>query len=390
MAKFKIEIILTFLNEQKWKSSQNVVDKDYIYYNYENSEGENKNCTDQFKFERHCREEKMKITISGKRNSSIKFDEFLFTKKSVIYRECISALLYVYCRWGSFEIKEISCGNQLKSEKDYHVDVEKIHQKFNKDFKDESGHVLQAGLTEDTLNDLFDYRNNKVFIPLMHLIEGVNYIDYRLEHSWKAFNSMYNQISQSQSDKDSYKRVIEIMSKNYSTFKPCCEAAKEIVQKNISVDEMISFICKNKPSLLSNIEGFYDILEASKIENVGLLKYLKYIYGYIYKGDLSKEDAEKKRKVKQKFENRIMEIGKNDKNSENSQNEENIDKEKVSDYLKLLIDYIGYLRNKSMHGVFLSPSFLFLNDATKELERYSVFLTKLCMALLRENIYDLS
>ena len=329
----------------------------------------------------------MKITILGKRNSSIKLDEFLFTKKSVIYRECISALLYVYCRWGSFEIEEISYGNQLKSSR---VDVEKIHQKFNKDLKDESGNVLQTCLTEDTLNDLFDYRNNKVFIPLMHLIEGANYIDYRLEHSWKAFNSMYNQISKSQSDKDSYKRVIKIMSKNYSTFKPCCEAAKEIVQKSISVDEMISFICKNKPSLLSNIEGFYDILEASKIENIGLLKYLKYIYGYIYKGDLSKEDAEKKRKVEQKFENRIMEIVKNDKNSENSQNEEKSDKEKVSDYLKLLIDYIGYLRNKSMHGVFLSPSFLFLNDATKELERYSVFLTKLCMALLRENIYDLS
>lgn len=47
------------------------------------------------------------------------------------------------------------------------------------------------------------------------------------------------------------------------------------------------------------------------------------------------------------------------------------------------MNYTCYLRNKSMHGVFQSPAFLFDTEHTSELKKYSDFLAELSMTLLR-------
>ena len=54
-----------------------------------------------------------------------------------------------------------------------------------------------------------------------------------------------------------------------------------------------------------------------------------------------------------------------------------------------LLFFIQYLRNKSMHGVFQSPSFLFNTKYTDELNSYSIFVFDLCIELLNKDIYTL-
>lgn len=95
-----------------------------------------------------------------------KFGRIFIHKKSRVYRECVSSLLFIYFKYGNFKIEEIKFNNS---------GVTGYYQKFEKE--------PANFLNDKVLNLLFDYRDDTAYIPLMHIIEGSYYQEYGLEHS---------------------------------------------------------------------------------------------------------------------------------------------------------------------------------------------------------------
>lgn len=308
-----------------------------------------------------------KIEIEGTRLEEKVEKEFLISRKSRIYKECISALLFIYYKFGPFVIKKISIN-------DYEVET------FSQKFKE----TVPVKLSDEVLDKLFDYKDESVYIPLMHLTEGLNYPNYKLEHCWKAFNYIYNRVCNSQDDKNGYSEIVKIMEEYENHFLYIFEEAKTIIASgNIDMGRAVSYFCKNNLGQTENIKSFRDIFEISQILDKGLLEWIETIFNEIY--FKNKEDFEKNSSTGQ-YE---LDTTK-DYNAVRKSISKNIKKSQLSDsdYLKFILNYTFYLRNKSMHGVFQTPSFLFDTEHTSELVRYGDLLSNLCFSLLNNDVYS--
>lgn len=353
MRKFEVFIKISFFNED---INFNEFYKEYIYHSKNNEI-----CTDEIIFKTN------EIKISGERKKSINSEEFLYTKKSRAYRECVSSLLFIYFKYGNFKIEEIKFNNS---------EVTGYYQKFEK--------KPANFLNDKVLNLLFDYRDDTAYIPLMHIIEGSYYQEYGLEHSWKAFNYIYNIATGNNNDKEAVKKIIDILKENEAEFKLILEKAKKKVG-GISTDNIINYACKNEKTISKCPERFLNSIEISRFEDKGFIKFIKFNFNKIYKK--YKDDYEENKETgnykydgyTKVYANRIKYLDKLFKK----------EKEIISDYIMFLLFFIQYLRNKSMHGVFQSPSFLFNTKYTDELQTYSDFVFDLCIELLNKNIYTL-
>lgn len=310
------------------------------------------------------------IEICCNRSKPIKPEEYLYTIKSRIYRECLSSCLFAYYKFGKFNITGIQLDDYV---------VPKYNQKFECD--------SDYHLNDSILEFLFDYREDKVYLPLMHLTEALNNSNYKLEHSWKSFNAIYNLISKTNSDKDNFLKIFKVMKDNEATFKSIFDEAVSLItyKDGINTGKAIKFMCKNNSKQLSKIESFRNIFGIDKIQDKNLARIFKDIYNNIYSKNKSDYESNHSSgsynygddtKNYAKVIKELDEIVKKGKQSE-------------TDYLRFLLDYIFYLRNKSMHGIFQSPSFLFENAHSLELIKYADLMLMLNFSLLKNDIYSL-
>lgn len=308
--------------------------------------------------------QKDKIEILVERSRKINGKDILYTRKSRVYREIVSSLLFYYYKFGSMTINSISFNGDM---------VEEYFQKFqvNNEFTLEDG----------VLDRLFDYEDDSVYLPLMHILEGLNYENYKLEHAWKAFNFIYNYMTKTISDRDAYIKVFDEMKTDYkfnpdSIFKNIFLESKKLVNE-IDTGRAIAFMCKKDSKALYDIGSFENIFEINKIQDSTLLTQLLRVFNNIFvkykkdydlnkkKGKYEFEETRKYGEIIKRFNKRIG------------------DNVEDTDALRFLMNYTCYLRNKSMHGVFQSPAFLFDTEHTSELKKYSDFLAELSMTLLR-------
>lgn len=309
--------------------------------------------------------QKNKIEILVERSTKIKGKDILYTRQSRVYREIVSSLLFYYYKFGSMRINSISFNGDM---------VKEYFQKFQV--------MNEFTLEDEVLNRLFDYEDDSVYLPLMHILEGLNYENYKLEHSWKAFNFIYNYMTKTTSDRGAYLKVFEEMKSDYelnpdSIFKNIILKSKELVNR-IDTGNAIAFMCKNNTEAIKNIGGFEDIFEINEIQDSTLLTQLLGIFNNIF--IKNKKDYEENKETRNYKVNGTREykdvIERFNKRISNNNTEDN-------DALRFLMNYTFYLRNKSMHGVFQSPAFLFDTEHTSELKKYSDFLAELSMTLLR-------
>ena len=355
MKQCKIEINMETHGDMFIKDGDlGTIKKEYIYYRANGGIS-----TDEMLFQ------KDKIEIVVKRSKKIKGKDTLYTRQSRVYREIVSALIYYYFKFVSMTINNISFNGDM---------IEEYFQKFQ--VKNEF--VLE----DEVLNRLFDYEDDSVYLPLMHILEGLNYENYKLEHTWKAFNFIYNYMTKTTSDRSAYLKVFEEMKSDYelnpdSIFKNIILKSKELVNR-IDTGNAIAFMCKNNTQAIKNIGGFEDIFEINEIQDRTLLTKLLRIFNNIF--IKNKKDYEENKETRNYKVNGTREykdvIERFNKRISNNNTEDN-------DALRFLMNYTFYLRNKSMHGVFQSPAFLFDTDHTSELKKYSDFLAELSMTLLR-------
>lgn len=352
MRNFEVFIKISFFNKD---INFNEFYKEYIYYSKNNEIR-----TDKIIFKTN------EIKISGERKKRINSDEFLYTKKSRVYRECVSSLLFIYFKYGNFKIEEIKFNN---------FEVTGYYQKFEK---------KPANILNDRVLDLlFDYRDDTVYIPLMHIVEGFYYPEYRLEHSWKAFNYIYNTVTGDNNDKESVKEIISIIRDNETKYKNVLDKAKDKVKNEIKTSHVVEYVCRNKKTAYKHPNNFLNSLEICEFKDQSFLKFIRYKFNNKY----SKEEKDYKENINTgNYKYNETKVYKNEvKRLDNLIKENN----KISsDYIKFLLFYIQFLRNKSMHGVFQSPSFLFNTKNTNELKSHSKFLFELCLELLNNNIYE--
>lgn len=359
MSNFDIEIILKFED----KSIKMQGDKKYIY-----------NILEGTPYKDSITLTENLIIISGKRQNKIDLEKFLYSEKSRVYRECISILMYVYFKFGNFRISEFNVEIQNKK-----YEVNDFKQKFH------TNSTLK--INDKVLEELFDYKQNRVYIPLIHLMEGINSEDYKVEHSWKAFNSIYNTANQSEADQKSYREIFRLMKENKELFESLFREAERLVVKKRVFDtgKAIGFMCKNNAEQVKKVEGFCNIFNVRLITDKQLLEliedifkkiYKKYFFDYEKNKETGKYEFDKTKKL-------IAEL----KIIKNTAKEATIEN---ADYLSLILDYIFYLRNKSMHGVFETPSFLFQNKRTKSLVAYGNLITNLVVCLLNNDIYSIA
>ena len=304
------------------------------------------------------------------RSTKIRGKEILYTRKSRVYREIVSSLIYYYFKFGSMTINNISFNGDI---------VEEYFQKFQVE--------NEFALEDEVLDCLFDYEDDSVYLPLMHILEGLNYENYKLEHSWKAFNFIYNYMTNTTSDRGAYIKVFGEMKSDYefnadSIFKNIFLESKELVNE-INTGNAIAFMCKNNTEAIKNIGGFEDIFEINEIQDRTLLTNLLRIFNNIFiknKKDYeeNKETGNYKVNGTGEYKNVIKRFNK--KISKNNTED--------TDALRFLMNYTFYLRNKSMHGVFQSPAFLFDTEHTSELKKYSDFLAELSITLLRHMVKE--
>lgn len=371
---FKVEIEIDFIDKEDAVQQELPIIKKYLYH--KNIEGNEYKDTVSIR--------KDKIEISGERTKDIDPDTMFYTIKSRYYRECISVLLYSYIKIGAFTIKGIKSVVTKWNEQKIHS-VPSFNQKFKTGFPFE--------VDELVLDSLFDYSDDSIYFPLMHLIEGMNYTTYKLEHSWKAFNYIYSTVykvitskngkgKKGDSEKNAYIKIFDVMKSSIAKFDSIFHEAKELVLKEIDTNDAIAFFRKKDPQQISNIESFLTIFEIHSISDSSLLTLLEEMFDEIYgkhQGEYasnpSSNDSKMKpyRTVKKKFKEYQKKSG-----------------EDTADYMMFLLNFVCYLRNKMMHGVIQSPGFLFANDASKYLEVYGQFLPKLCCKLLNNDIYRLA
>ena len=258
--------------------------------------------------------------------------------------------------------------------------------RFNGDSVEEYSQKFQVEnkfvLEDEVLDRLFDYEDDSVYLPLMHILEGINYENYKLEHSWKAFNFIYNYMTKTTADRGGYLEVFEEIKSDYelnsdSIFKNIILKSKELVNR-IDTCNAIAFMCKNNTKAIKNIGSFEDIFETNKIQDRTLLTNLLRIFNNIFiknkkdyeenkeTGNYKVDGTGKYKDVIESFNTRISNNNTEDSNA-----------------LRFLMNYTFFLRNKSMHGVFQSPAFLFVTEHTSELNKYSDFLAELSITLLR-------
>ena len=357
MKQCKIEINMETHGDMFIKDGDlGTIKKEYIYHR---ANGEI--STDEMIFK------KDKIEIIVKRSKKIKGKDILYTRQSRVYREVVSSLIYYYLKFGSMTINSISFNGDM---------VEEYFQKFQVE--------NEFALEDEVLDRLFDYEDDSVYLPLMHILEGLNYENYKLEHSWKAFNFIYNYMTKITSDRIAYIEVFEEMKSDYksnpdSIFKNIFLESKKLV-KGINTGNAIAFMCKNDSGAIKRVGGFKDIFEIKIIQDATLLTQLLRIFDNIFiknKRDYEKNKETGNYKVTGTREYKEVLDEFNVKNSNHVED---------TDALRFLINYTFYLRNKSMHGVFQSPAFLFDTDHTSELKKYSDFLAELSITLLRHMV----
>lgn len=232
--------------------------------------------------------QKDRIEIIVKRSKKIEGKDILYTRQSRVYREVVSSLIYYYFKFGSMTINNISFNGDI---------VEEYFQKFQ---------VKNEFVLEDEVLDcLFDYEDDSVYLPLMHILEELNYENYKLEHSWKAFNFIYNYMTKTTSDRDAYLKVFEEMKSDYelnpdSIFKNIILKSKELVNE-IDTGRAIAFMCKKDSKVLYDIGNFENIFEINEIQDSTLLAQLLGIFNNIFRK--YKKDYElNKEKGKYEFE----------------------------------------------------------------------------------------
>lgn len=358
MNKCKIEINMeTNGNVSIIEGMTDAIEKEYIYHRKKGGV-----FTDKVVFQKN------KIEILVERSTKIKGKEVLYTRKSRVYREIVSSLIYYYFKFGSMTINSISFNGDM---------VEEYFQKFQVG--------SEFSLEDEVLDRLFDYEDDSVYLPLMHVLEGLNYENYKLEHSWKAFNFIYNYMTKITSDRGAYIKVFEEMKSDYelnpdSIFKNIFLESNELVNR-IDTGNAIEFMCKNNTKAIKNIGGFEDIFEINEIQDRTLLTKLLRIFNNIFiknKKDYEENKETGNYKVNGTGEYKAV-IKRFNKRISNNNTED-------TDALRFLMNYTFYLRNKSMHGVFQSPAFLFDTEHTSELKKYSDFLAELSITLLRHMV----
>lgn len=354
MKQCKIEINMETHGDRSIKDGDlGTIKKEYIYYRANGG-----TSIDEMIFQ------KDKIEILVSRRKKIKGKNTLYTRQSRVYREVVSSLIFYYFKFGSMTINSISFNGDM---------VEEYFQKFQV--------MNEFTLEDEVLNRLFDYEDDSVYLPLMHILEGLNYEEYKLEHTWKAFNVIYNYMTKITSDRDAYIKVFEEMKSDYksnpdSIFKNIFLESKNLV-KGINTGNAIAFMCKNDSEAVKRLGIFENIFEISKIQDSTFLTQLLRIFNNIfieYKKDYDPNKEKEKYKFQETSEYEKIIKRFNEKIGGNAED---------TDALRFLMNYTYYLRNKSMHAVFQSPAFLFDTEHTRELKKYGDFLAELSITLLR-------
>lgn len=344
--KFKIEIKISFIE----KEIREDFTKLYVYH-----ENQDKEYTDTISFTDSL------ITIFGNRTTKINPENDLYSPQSRLYRECISSLLYIYEKYGHFKIDSFIFNNYV---------VPEYNQKFTTKY--------DFGFSDNILNRLFHYKDDSLYIPLLHIIEGFNLKNYQLEHSWKSFNYIYNYITGKSKDAESIVEIINLCKNNKNHFTTVFQESKRIFFDKIDTGKIIFYLKYKTDNNDLTIEKFREYFKTRDIEDKELLDRLLDIQKKIFHKlqedyDFNFKTGAYKLPNTKSYNDERKVMKKNSKKN----------LEELENYLPIVLDYIRFLRNKSMHGVLQSSAFLFETRNNEDQKKYAEFITLLSTELLK-------
>lgn len=343
---FEIEIKISFIENEL----QPEFTKSYIYHS-----NKSKEFYDSITFSNNV------ILISGNRNKEINPENALYSPQSRLYRECISSLLYVYAKYGHFKIDSFQINDYV---------VTDYNQKFTTSY--------DFNFSEEILNRLFHFKNNLLYTPLLHLVEGFSMKNYQLEHSWKSFNYIYNYITGNTKDEESIKKIINICDCNKDYFELVYKESKRLFFDKIDTGKIIFYLTNKTSNKSLIIDKFREYFKTRDLNDRELLERLLEIFESIFYKLEKDYILNKKSSTYKLLDTQAYAREKNKMLSRKNKNYT-----EITEYLPIVLDYIQFLRNKSMHGVLQSSAFLFETKNTEDQKRFADFMTLFCVELLK-------
>lgn len=295
------------------------------------------------------------VIISGTRNSKINSDNILETQKNTQYKALIKALIYLYFKYGSFNIENIeviSNNTEIKS-------VPLSSQLFARELPSEYENISTNGLFKDVET------SDIVMNSLMHIVLSIQSENgNEFENLWKCFNILIRERNQQSREANEHKRLVylkEDIIQNLDLYPKVLEYASRVTFDDIDrlwIAQMITNNINTNKNAEKRVRDLVDSFEDERI--------LKVLINKIEcKKQCFKDPIEDYRN---EIRLKIREHKKND-----------------VDIVRLLIlKYAYFLRNKFFHAERWPAYFLITNDNLRELTKISEPLKYICIDLINQ------
>ena len=298
------------------------------------------------------------IEISGNRSNSINYETLLTSRNSTCYRHIVKSLLFVYFKYGTFEIEHIKIFNSKN-------ELVKIYSKNDIDQLLEKR--FQYDNIEIDLENLFSNKKHSFLTMnvLMNIIISSNNKKYKFDFIWKAFNALIRELSGKSKEYSMLEWLKTDMQNNHQDYPISLEFANKIDNEHLNKRQINLMIKNNYPKAttekaLNNLKSFFTTFTDHRICDV-LKDRLPVI-----KHSISKE-IDKKR-----YTDIILHL-------ENQKSKNNVD------ILRLLINkYAYFLRCKYFHAERIPASFIIQNEQSNELDIISEPLLYICIDLVNK------
>lgn len=304
---------------------------------------------DKVYFETNC------VYIFGNRTSEISNEHAIETQASTYFKDIVKSLLYVYFKYGSFEINNIIMyvdGKQL-------VNYESIaiFQNFNCNTE------YKSTIDVEKIFNMKLTDSNVIMNCLMQIVLSLCFNTEKFSYSWKCFNALLNHVTTGKTEQDKLRQLRVDIEEHVEKYPNSIQFVKN--------NDMNVFLDKNyfKGALLSAAP------EDGKDELKKFIDYYKNFSDYRVAEVLKKYVNLKKSLLESK--NKYQEII----NYLDKCIDQSIEKD--TDVVRMLILKCAYyLRNKYFHAEKIPTSFILKNDNDEELDIITVPLRWMCIDII--------
>lgn len=310
---------------------------------------------------------KDKIIISGSRTSEIVPSDKFYTVQSNYYRESVKALLYVYYKYGSFNLKAITFESEGETER-----VELIKPEMFSLTK-------QVQLDEQILDYLFEYSDKGDLIArvLIFMLSAQSEPKLQFDYYWRAVNAIYDfSFSEKKQENIRIEGMIDYIKEHSKDFNDSLQIAEKFINSDFNESRayrmMGARIDYGNRDFWKELTSFNDMYVKKAYHHSSIVMLIKYFFNkmFVPNEEQIKEISKEKKELFDKYLNMKEELEKTEQNDDSF------------DLLRFTIWLIYYFRNKYFHGEMWPSNFLVENFSSKELDDFSTILKTLIGELL--------